>query len=779
LFEPDYLVETVVGIGAGLGFPTGRVLPLEKILEPGRGAQHAIDVADFYDALYEKEYRFVRRGQGLFVLPRLTEPRLQLLSSAWFGAFPANSAFAYMESAYLQAFDAQRVDVSSATAYEQILNFAGFPLMAGSLELDISGRSYAPDLVLIVVDPNRPADLMDYWNLRALGWRVLPFPIGWEHAAESAIRNLIDRAVRRHPTNHQIEFGTSFVPAQSLAQEEFETVVAPFRSRQARPAYYPRLWDDWGRRTDHVARPVIRAGELEEELVLRETYKSFDLPLPEFARELPGAYADPTPTWATAVTLKSYSPTDIATAFPPDLENIGPLLRSPFGLIGLSREGIIVETTVSRHSELWGFPTGGEVFAAWAKQHGFDYVESGTGRLLRQLIRRLDGVRGAVLVRHVELLEVLNKLAHREWEEERPATEGDARPRTRVRSGTILHDDLCRVLGRILAREDQPPTTSAEREAQRQRRAARIRNYIDSLVKRDVLRVGVLIQCPHCRQRTWYPLDGLKSSLECERCLQHYPFPAGSPRDAPWHYRPAGPFAVETYAQGAYAVLLALRFLLTADRHDASWSTSFELKRGDDKLEVDFGIFLGPDRFRGGETRLLLGEGKSGDCQFDAEDYRRARTLVTAFPGSALVFCTTRLELTPPEKNAITRIARQGRREMRPDRPANPIIVLTRVELESTFPPPMCWQGNPRLTPEIEYSFGMHDDVVVALADATQRLHLDMPSMQAERLELFQKQQAARKGQGSAGPVIAVPSTQGEAATRPASPPTAPTSTDG
>src|SRR6266498_3763217 len=43
LFEPDYLVETVPGLGGALHFPKERVLSLNKVLEPGKGVRHGVD----------------------------------------------------------------------------------------------------------------------------------------------------------------------------------------------------------------------------------------------------------------------------------------------------------------------------------------------------------------------------------------------------------------------------------------------------------------------------------------------------------------------------------------------------------------------------------------------------------------------------------------------------------------------------------------------------------------------------------------------------------------
>lgn len=60
------------------------------------------------------------------------------------------------------------------------------------------------------------------------------------------------------------------------------------------------------------------------------------------------------------------------------------------------------------------------------------------------------------------------------------------------------------------------------------------------LLARSVFRVGIKLQCERCAQRNWYALDDLSETVRCERCLQSYAFPASSPHDAKWEYRPIG-----------------------------------------------------------------------------------------------------------------------------------------------------------------------------------------------------------------------------------------------
>jgi hypothetical protein len=411
--------------------------------------------------------------------------------------------------------------------------------------------------------------------------------------------------------------------------------------------------------------------------------------------------------------------------------------------VWLSDEGIVVETSLDRSSELWDFPRGRDVFWMWANEAGFAYSESAAGRLLGQMVKRLGGIGGAALIRRAELLDALDQMAHQAWVG--PEGGEDEPARSKARSGTIEYEQLRNLLRPLHKLEIPPGTPPDQRPAFTRHQESAVESHIASLVARDVLRVGLRVRCPSCSQWTWYGLDRLGRELECERCLDIHPFPAGRPTAAEWHYRPVGPFAVENYAHGAYAVLLALRFLINMDHPDGvTWSPCFELKRGDKTLEADFGAFVRPDRWmRTAETTLLLGECKSGNRCFESKDYARARELLKVFPTAAMVFATTRPQLTAEEKEQLRAIASEGRNAAYLSQAWSPVLVLTRWELSSSVGAPMCWKGHPRLEPgkeNISLRGSIRD-----LADFTQQLHLEMPSMQREARERFERERQENK----------------------------------
>jgi hypothetical protein len=207
-------------------------------------------------------------------------------------------------------------------------------------------------------------------------------------------------------------------------------------------------------------------------------------------------------------------------------------------------------------------------------------------------------------------------------------------------------------------------------------------NLLASLVHLKILTVGLRLQCPECRQTTWYRLADLDATLRCERCLQNFDFPAAEPPRDVWAYRANGPFAIENFAQGAYCVALALHFIDEQLADGTSWIPNVLLKdAAGNEFEADFVMFLRPRVFSEiAEPFVIFGECKTFDY-FKPKDIAKMADIGKRFPGAVLCFATLNEDLTGEEKRGLIRLARKGRRSLRTGQQTNPVLVLTKAEL--------------------------------------------------------------------------------------------------
>jgi hypothetical protein len=175
-FEPDYLVETQPGLAEGTGFPERLILKPEDILPTEQGYTRdlrvGISVLPLYQMLYKRDFRFVQKKPPEIVTATSKEKRMCLFVAACFGSFPSEGQLARFGRAHAAAFSPKEVQVDGSNFFGRMIG----PLRMGSHGLKPQARSRWQDFTLFLLDATRPQDMIDYWNLRALDWPVLPVP---------------------------------------------------------------------------------------------------------------------------------------------------------------------------------------------------------------------------------------------------------------------------------------------------------------------------------------------------------------------------------------------------------------------------------------------------------------------------------------------------------------------------------------------------------------------------------------------------------------------------
>lgn len=89
-----------------------------------------------------------------------------------------------------KAFDATDVSVTGGNLLETLAIEVVTPLRSGSAGLQVNARSRS-EPVLFYLDATKVRDLVDYWNLRAIGWRILPVPKQWADDLVEPCREII------------------------------------------------------------------------------------------------------------------------------------------------------------------------------------------------------------------------------------------------------------------------------------------------------------------------------------------------------------------------------------------------------------------------------------------------------------------------------------------------------------------------------------------------------------------------------------------------------------
>jgi hypothetical protein len=154
-----------------------------------------------------------------------------------------------------------------------------------------------------------------------------------------------------------------------------------------------------------------------------------------------------------------------------------------------------------------------------------------------------------------------------------------------------------------------------------------LKDGLDQLIARNILRVGAKIRCIHCGIHTWFHIDALTQFNECSGCGNALPIPA----NAQWSYR-LNSLVKRCVSAHVLAVLQSLAILARASPWSFFYSPSLDLF-GPDSDEVAHEI----DVACVSNGSLILGEVKDG--RFDEGELRSFTEAVESIrPDRAAIF---------------------------------------------------------------------------------------------------------------------------------------------
>jgi hypothetical protein len=537
-FEPDFLVEMQPGLASSITFPEKRIIGIDELFrrdEHGRGG-FGLTMIDVCAALYEDTFRFVQRHPPRVVIPQPAERRHDLLIAATFGAFPGGGTLSEFRKHYEEALGAKDEKVTRASFNGMFVPNILIPLRVGAHALNREPyRRWTPDPMLFYMDETSPIDIIEFWNFRALGWRVKPLPRSWAHEMKEDCEKFLRDSYRPYPPPSNTAQRGGFLCSKSCSVEELQKFVGTLKRETPDPAImidhrFPRLWEEWGRNADHATRQEVGCGSESVAVSDFGEHVYIATTLPDFAEDSPYL-----PDHSCVNVIESLP--GAAAVMPlriPEFQET--LSEFDSTTVWAGREGIIAVRGAYNETRIWKKPSPIAVFTAWFSRYGFTAELSSSGRIAKQIIEAIGGLRGAQMLANEDLLKLLNKMAHGDVEIE---IDGDDPKRKRsVRAYAVPRLQMLETLNRSHGSRGFGA------------------NLLASLVHFKVLVVGLRLQCPECRQTTWYRLADLDANLKCDRCLQTFDFPAADPPRDVWAYRANGPFAIENFAQGTPGVPL-------------------------------------------------------------------------------------------------------------------------------------------------------------------------------------------------------------------------------
>ena len=735
-FEPDVVVEAEAGLAASIGFGAladdqfeSQLLHLDDFFSDkwsGRpDIRYGLSVLDAYSDIYDTQRQFVLRDES----PAFTfnETKLTPIVEAIFGAFPARDDLRQFEESYSEVFKPTKVDVSSEHWLQLFRDAATTPFIPTHHKIEIIPNR-RDGLSFFFFDHTKPTDLIEYWNARLFNAPLCPVPMCWVAELSEVLREMTFET-RRATTDgsRSIKSRCTLFFARSINQTTAEDAFRAHLSSSANEVFnlgrtwHPRVANWWNGQDRERHKIEVSSSDFETTV---SDDLSIDFPslAPNFADRYGGAHH----RWANVIQLRSFDTDALALTYPTNLEDrTSPrlqtsLLERPI----VSREGWVIGQQFKDIKGYLLLSDGTTAISEWLDRQGIRATLSSAGKVAKQMIDGLGGLRGARMLADKETVKLLNHMANQEPDKSTNDGEQKRQYAGRTVSAGRWHS---------LINKDQG--------------SGRYQRSLDTFTKKGVLKLGLGVACANCDYDNWYGLDELDYELVCERCLKSYHYPQGSitPR---WKYRVVGPFSVPNFAQGAYTVALTLAvfrdIFAFGPENEMTYSTGLDLKHDAFLCEVDFAFWQGTAHVmrQREEPRFVIGEAKSfGGNAITEADIGNLRKICQALPGTVAVISVLKNSFSDNEKRLLEKFARWGWK-VSSGRIRAPVILLTGVELFSDFGGVRkAWKAAGHPYPENVDHGELRD--LEKLAFSTQRIHLGL-DYQAEK-RAYRKKQSKRK----------------------------------
>lgn len=597
-----------------------RIFPVEVMKWDPWGTEETsafLEVWPFLQQYWSKEFRFLQKPKERYGYVDLEYPvELRTFLVARFGNYPEDSNGNVVLASN---FDGKLVTYHEEFRKSFSIDEWIFPIHITTFQIGIPFPSSLDNHIFFLMDAENIFDIVDYWNLRAAGYRIFPLPtLHYQDFFQSA-KMFAERSV--YPINKNLSTNLELVKGRSVEDSQWEEAgkwlagLGIGATTVRLKGWVPRF-RGWGpdRRVSpemQIRSPVSEDGD--EVVVFNEWYGSLRTTAPDC--ELRGPHFSQ--HWATELRMLGAASEDGTFKLPWLHPECDALVERKIGhgyepySSRVSKHGIVVLLRGNKENLTIEEPKLTEVLRAYLKDGGFAYLKVSTpGLTLERIIEQLGGLLPCTVLQNPGVRELIEKLAN------------DSRTSA---------NDVRRIIHKSLR------TDKAEKQKE-------FNSILSRLVEKSVLRQGFELQCQRCQRHDWYHMSDLGTEFRCKKCfhVQQVPNLDGMP----WWYVSDGLFRLEGKVSGCLTTILSLLFLSHFVGHGVKFVPSFDYGDGAILGERDFAVFASD--FLQEDVDVIIGECKS--LRDVEENQRTAIRRLGEKTGAYLAFCTLSNEFGAEDK---------------------------------------------------------------------------------------------------------------------------------
>lgn len=626
------------------------IISLSKFIEGLRVGRpmYGMCIDTIIDNLIESDFKYFRTDNLKIIIPKINKK--DLLLNAWQGTFLDNINKNYIQN-YLSDkpfveeidfnynnfnsfFDGNNVSMRVANVFKTRLTF---------------NKHIRKKITLYFLNPSDNLDIIDYWNLRALGWELIPIPVkkkdivSYQNEIIEFLKskaqlknnfNTIDVLISKNIEDKPILDYLNLI----IQREKLEVIVL-------HQHWFPRFWEESNEilEADFVFSPKIYFDSKNEYLESDDGgYVNLELPSLSFDTNK-----------SNSILYKSYmslSYWDDEGKYAEVISNISTEdwceIVKDYGFREnwkVSNHGIVKYIRYNKERTSFYLPKAFNFFIKYFARKGISINETASGKLGYEVLKNIGGLHGSNLFSTQSAIKIIELF------------EG----------GNIVSiEDLT---GKIKQYKPYPEIKNSK-------------NVIDLLIYKQIIEFGIRIQCSICEQRSFYLPSEMKEELKCSVCRNNFELPKSDPKNSlKYVYRGIGPFSRNNKVDGLLSVFLTLR-LFKLDIADGlerlSFIFDFDAKKEGKSYEVDLAIIT-KNYENEHKPQSFICECKTFKS-IGEKDYLRLKFFGEQMPDVILVVATLKNEFSDEEKFFLKKLVNDFRNE---HHTTNPILLLTGNEL--------------------------------------------------------------------------------------------------
>lgn len=562
------------------------------------------------------------------------------------------------------------------------------------------------------LNETRLNDIINYWNLRALGWSIIPIPLN--QIDNPYFTGFIERFSKFQLAesenlsisiiNFQISITTTTEQRQKIDQklQEIKNKI-DVKLNFAFQGWFPRYWakERSVLEADKVLCGKTQISVAYSQVKVQENqvkFKTESLPF-----KLKYNY-NLTASHKVNLTFNYFDEYLNDAGLIYGIETIDWIrLTHSFGRDKwrLSKTGLSHYVKRDDNEVYFYIPKAKDFFKIFFSKNGNKLHQTSNGRLAKEVLKNIGGIQGSYFLQNKSSLKILDLIED---------------------GKTVYQQQLVAEIKKSLKTKNNEHVNS----------------YVKRIIENKIIEFGSILQCEVCHQHSFYLPSELKETMTCAICRNNFSLPTHQPNQIKWAYRGIGPFSKNNKVGGIITVFLTLKLFnqeFAETTGNMSALIGFELVKNISTKEVDLAVMLQEKHKDSIPPDLIFCECKTYK-NFTSDDADRMIELGTEFPNSILTFATLNDELTENEKAQILRVVNNFRNGYG-QRPTNPVLILTAKELL-----PNDFWGHFSEYENDAKPYHKHNDWIGNLCEFTVKKHLNVKTwgeIQSEHWEVEMK----------------------------------------